>query len=262
MSGAGIPEPDYPAVKRDLVNFLDSCLDKTGAEGFVFGMSGGVDSAALAYLACIRHRDKTLGVIMPDASVTPDSETDDGMYMVGALGMESRVVRIDGIVDAYASQLGKDERALGNLRARVRGAILYYHANASNRMVLGSTDRSEYLLGYYTKYGDGAADATPLVRLYKTHVRGLARHLGVPGRVVEKKSSPHLWEGHDAETEIGIPYETVDRILYHTSDLRMTPSECSANTGIPKEAISRILDMVERNRHKREAPDSPRPAAQ
>ena len=262
MSGAGIPEPDYPATKRELADFLDSCLDKTGAEGFVLGMSGGVDSAALAYLACVRCRDKTLGVIMPDASVTPNSETDDGIYMADVLGMESRVVRIDGIVNAYAGQLDKNERALGNLRARVRGAILYYHANMSNRLVLGSTDRSEYLLGYYTKYGDGAADATPLVRLYKTHVRGLARHLGVPDRVVEKRSSPHLWAGHDAEAEIGMPYEVVDRILYHASDLRMTPDECSVCTGIPSETVSRILDMVERSRHKREAPDSPRVAAQ
>ncbi len=260
MSGAGIPEPDYPAIKRELADFLDSCLERTGTEGFVLGMSGGVDSAALAYLACVRHRNKTLGVIMPDASVTPDSETDDGRYMAGALGMESRAIKIDGIVGAYAGQLGNDERALGNLRARVRGTILYYHANSNNRLVLGSTDRSEYLLGYYTKYGDGAADVTPLVRLYKTHVRGLARHLGVPDRVVEKKSSPHLWAGHDAEAEIGMPYEMVDRILHHAIDLRMTPGECSARTGIPVEAVSRILGMVEKNRHKREAPDSPRAA--
>ena len=241
MDGTGIPQPDYPRITQEIAEFLDSCLVKTGSGGFVMGMSGGVDSAVLAHLACIRHRDRTLAIIMPDTNITPDSETDDG------------------IMSKYAGVLGQDRRALGNLRARVRSAILYYHANAENRMVLGSTDRSEHLLGYYTKFGDGASDITPIISLYKTQVRGLARHLGVPDRVISKRSSPHLWDGHDAEEEIGAPYRVVDQILYQIYDAGATPAECSKRTGIPQRTVLGIQKMVTASRHKREAPYRPGP---
>lgn len=259
MGDTGIPQPDYPTITQDIVEFLDSCLTKTGSGGFVMGMSGGVDSAVLAHLACIRHRDRTLAVIMPDTGVTPDSETDDGTLMADALGLERKTVVIDDIMAKYAGVLGQDRRALGNLRARVRSAILYYHANAENRMVLGSTDRSEHLLGYYTKFGDGASDITPIISLYKTQVRGLASHLGVPDRVISKRSSPHLWDGHDAEEEIGAPYRVVDQILYQVYDAGATPAECSERTGIPQRTVLKIQKMVTASRHKREAPYSPGP---
>lgn len=249
-----LPPPlNWEDAKTRVCDFLDHIMRETGTAGFVLGLSGGVDSAAVAYLAAQRHRDRTLGILMPDASVTPRSETDDGCTVADATGISHATIPIDGIMDAYA-KLGGDRRVFGNLRARVRSSILYHHANRDNRLVLGSTDLSEYMLGYYTKFGDGAADAVPIAHLYKTQVRLLAKHLGVPSRIYDKKSSPHLWPGHDAEEELGAPYHTIDRILYGTHHMRLDAHPCASAAGTPVETVRRILDISNRNSHKRGGP--------
>lgn len=253
-----LPPPlDWGDVEGRMYTFLDHALEETGADGFVLGLSGGVDSATVAYLTAREHRDKTLGVLMPDASVTPRSETDDGLLVAGTLGIRHATIPLDTIMEAYTAGLGGGRRALGNLRARTRSAILYHRANSDNLLVLGSTDRSEHLLGYYTKFGDGASDVVPIISLYKTQVRGLAGHLGVPPHIAAKKSSPHLWPGHDAEDELGATYDTVDRILYGAHELGLPPESCARSASVPVRTVRRILGIVEQNRHKGEGPLRP-----
>lgn len=248
---------DYGAVAARISGEITGLLEGAGAAGAVFGMSGGVDSAALAYLCARAAGGRALALVMPDTSVTPESETGDAMRMVSITGLEHRLVDIAPIVREYSMYVEPDEAARANLRARVRASLLYYYANARGYLVLGSSDRSERSIGYFTKFGDGACDAAPLASLYKLQVRGLARHLGVPEGVVSKASSPHLRPGRDAEGELGMTYEEIDAALYCTDELGLGPEEAAARAGIGEDRVGRVLRMRAASAHKRAAPGAP-----
>ena len=249
-----ITDLDYGAVAERLSAFLEERVRDAGAGGLVLGLSGGIDSAVLAYLCRGEMADRSLAVIMPDTDVTPEQETADAQRIVSITGIGYKLVDICPVVREYAMRLEPDPRARGNLRARVRGDILYYYANQKNRLVLGSSDKSEHMIGYFTKFGDGAADIAPISGLYKTQVRGLARHLGVPGDIVAKKSSPHLWEGHAAEKELGISYEEIDAALFCMYERGMTAQEAQEAAQLGPGIAERVRAMHENSRHKREPP--------
>ena len=147
--------------------------------------------------------------------------------------------------------LEPNEKARGNLRARVRTNILYYYANLKNYLVLGSSDKSEYSIGYFTKHGDGASDITPIISLYKLQVREIAKYLKVPENVISKKSSPHLWKDHEAESELGISYEEIDSILYCLFEKKLSVDEIQRVTEIERPVIKKILKLNENSEHKR-----------
>ena len=151
---------------------------------------------------------------MPDSKISPEDETNDALKIVDSLNLNYKLIDINQIHKEYYKVLEPEDRALGNLRARIRKNILYYYANSKNLSVLGSSDKSEYLIGYFTKFGDGAADVLPIASLYKTQIRELARTLDVPDNIIVKKSSPNLWPNHTAESEIGVSYEEIDTILH------------------------------------------------
>ena len=142
-------------------------------------------------------------------------------------------------------------RATGNLRARIRANILYYYANSKNLLVLGSSDKSEWLIGYFTKFGDGASDLLPIISLYKMQVRAIAIHLGIPQTIISKKSSPHLWKNHLAEEEIGVEYKDVDHILYCLVDKKISVAETAVICDVEKSSVERILDLYMSSDHKR-----------
>ena len=150
-----------------------------------------------------------------------------------------------------------DRLPLGNLRARIRMCLLYYYANKKNLLVLGSGDRSEILIGYFTKYGDGAVDLLPIGILYKSQVRRLAAHLGVPEKVAFKPSSPRLWPGQTAEGELGIPYEEIDLVLHAVFDRGISWEEAAEATGVDEWKVRRIRELHEKSKHKREMPPTP-----
>ena len=147
--------------------------------------------------------------------------------------------------------LEPEDRALGNLRARIRMNILYYYANLKNLVTLGSSDKSEFNIGYFTKFGDGAADVLPIVSLYKTQVREIAKYLQVPINVISKKSSPHLWKDHEAENEIGVSYEEIDSILYCLFEKKLSVEETEKITLIEKSKIQKIQELNSKSEHKR-----------
>lgn len=254
-----IEDQDYPGIARDMESALAVRVEKSGAKGVILGLSGGVDSAVLAYLCGRSLKDKTTAVIMPDTSVTPESETSDAMKMVSLLGIQYKLIDIRPILHEYSMYLEPSPSAQGNLRARIRANILYYYANAKDYLVLGASDKSEYLLGYFTKFGDGASDITPIVSLYKLQVRRMARHLGVPSEIIEKKSSPHLWKGHAAEDELGATYEEIDSILYCMLERGMSTAETCEATGIPEPIIGKIRGLNEASAHKRRGTCAPGP---
>ena len=135
-------------------------------------------------------------------------------------------------------------------------SILYYHANLMGRLVVGTGDKSEELIGYFTKFGDGGVDILPIGDLYKTQVRELGRWMGLPGYLVEKKSSPMLWAGHDAQAEIGISYEIIDQVLHGMIDQGMTPKILSTQLGIRNNVVERIQVMINESKHKRSVPET------
>ncbi|HXW01798.1 MAG TPA: NAD+ synthase [Candidatus Nitrosotenuis sp.] len=247
-----ITNQDYQKIRQDIESFLRQQSSK--ANGFVFGLSGGIDSAVIAQICASSFKDRSLALIMPDSKVSPKEETEDALYLVDTLGLDYKLIDISMIHSQFANILEPDEKSLGNLRARIRASLLYYYANLRDYLVVGSSDKSEFLIGYFTKFGDGSADILPIVSLYKTQVRELAKYLKIKDSIIAKKSSPHLWKGHIAEEELGITYEEIDSILYCIEDKKMTQEDAQRTTQIDKEKIEKIHQLYKKNEHKRIMP--------
>lgn len=252
-----IKNQDYAAIAEEIENHLIGEIEKSNAKGLILGLSGGIDSAVLAYICKRRIKEKTIAIIMPDTAITPSAETEDAMRMISLTGIEYKLIDIKPIVTEYGMYLEPNEKARGNLRARVRTDILYYYANAKDYLVLGSSDKSEYNIGYFTKFGDGASDITPIISLYKLQIREIAKFLGVPENIISKKSSPYLWKDHEAESELGATYEEIDSILYCLIDKKMTVEETAKKAEIGQTTVSKIYQLHKNSEHKRLPPQRP-----
>lgn len=245
-----IKNQDYASITETIEKFLSEQIEKQHAKGVILGLSGGIDSAVLAYICKRKLKEKTLAIIMPDTSITP-AETEDALKMISLTGIEHKLIDIKPIVNEYTMYLEPNKKSRGNLRARVRTNILYYYANSKNYLVLGSSDKSEHLIGYFTKFGDGAADLTPIISLYKLQIREIAKYLGVPDNIISKKSSPHLWGDHEAEEELGVSYEEIDSILYCLVEKKLSVDETAKITQIDNSTIEKIYELNRNSEHKR-----------
>jgi len=252
-----IKDQDYTSITETIEKFLSEQIEKNHVKGIILGLSGGIDSAVLAYICKRKLKEKTLAIIMPDTTITPKTETEDALKMIALTGIEYKLIDIKPIVNEYTMYLEPNVRSRGNLRARVRTNILYYYANIKDYLVLGSSDKSEHLIGYFTKFGDGASDLAPIISLYKLQVREIAKYLGVPENIISKKSSPHLWEEHEAEKELGSSYEEIDSVLYCLCDKKLSVEETSKITQIEKSIVEKIHELNLNSEHKRLSAQKP-----
>jgi NAD+ synthase len=249
-------EFDLTSAKRRIIAFIKRKVEESEAEGAILGISGGIDSAVTAYL-CVEALGsrRVMGLIMPDLRATPDQDVKDAKLVASELCIETKEIDVAPIHKAYVKSLESSRLAEGNLRARIRMSLLYYHANLMNRLVVGTGDRSELLLGYFTKYGDGGVDILPIADLYKTEVRRLGEVLGINRRIVAKRSSPRLWPGHIAESEIGMSYEAIDRLFKLRFEEGLEVPAIAAKMKLNQAKLNAILAKYQASEHKRQMPE-------
>jgi NAD+ synthase len=245
---------DTELVERILVGFLREEVRKVGFEHVVLGLSGGVDSAVSAALAQrALGAENVIPVIMPYRTSSPRSEA-DARAVADSLGIKPQVVDISPQLDAYFEQFPDADRGRrGNKMARERMSILYDMSWANRALVVGTSNKTELLLGYGTIHGDMAHALNPLGDLYKTQVWALARHLGLPEAVVEKAPSADLWEGQSDEDELGFQYAVVDVLLYYLVDARCTRAELRS-MGFEDAFVDEIGRRVRDSQYKRRPP--------
>jgi len=257
-----LPPIDLEYAKRRIIRFIIDKLDESKLSGVVIGLSGGLDSSVAVTLATLAlGSDRVHGLILPDIGVTPKEDIDDAIRLAKKLGITYYIMEINDIFELFMRKMPfstNDNVANGNVKARIRMIILYYYANVNKLLVCGTSDKSEILLGYYTKYGDGGSDILPLGDLYKTQVRQLGRYIGLPEKIYNKPSSPRLWKGQMAEKELGVKYEVIDTILYLYFDKGKSLEDIVYETNIDRETVLEVLRRVYRNEHKRNTPPIPK----
>ena len=228
-----------------LVSWIRGTVLAAGRRGVVIGMSGGLDSSVLAVLCHQAFPQSMLGVFMP--CYNSQAEVEHARAVANQFSIPTRMVMLDSIFDALSKVLPKNKAdpaasriAKGNLKVRLRMLTLYYFANQLKYMVVGSSNRSELSIGYFTKYGDGGVDIMPLGSLVKGQIRELARFLSIPQQIIDKPPSADLWEGQTDEDELGLSYEELDHYLV-TGE---------ANDELKK----KIESMIATSNHKRQPP--------
>ncbi|MCS7139521.1 MAG: NAD+ synthase [Candidatus Nezhaarchaeota archaeon] len=260
--GFELPPLDNSKVEHEICRFIRRMVEEVKSKGLVLGLSGGLDSSVTAYLAVkALGSERVKALIMPHNRVTPRFDVEDAWMIADRLGIEAKEIDIapmcDAIIERHPYKVGDNVVAIGNVMARVRMILLYYMANTMNMLVCGSGDKSEIMIGYFTKYGDGGVDILPIGDLYKTDVKRIARYLGVPDRIILKPSSPRLWPGQTAEEELGLSYDFIDPILYLVYEKGLSPEDAASRIGVDLEAVMMVIRRVEGSRHKRLMPPSP-----
>ena len=238
--------PDY--AQKTILEFI---RDFAGEKKVIVGMSGGLDSSVVAKLCVMAlGRERVLGVHMPD-NVTPNEDTENAQNFAELLGIEYRVIPITTIVEMITNETKiKKRMSIANLKVRVRMSILYSLANELDALVAGTSNKSELLIGYFTKYGDGASDFAPIGDLYKTQVRILAEEIGIPEKILKKAPTAGLLPDQYDEEEIGMKYEVLDKILY-ALELGYSEERASEILDLNIDLVKKVYAMHENSRHKR-----------
>ncbi len=253
---------DYDKIANEITTFIKKKVNSAHAKGVTVGLSGGLDSSVVASL-CVKSlgKEKVFGVLMP-AEFTPQNDTADAEELVNQLGIRAELIPIQQISECFFKELSCNPKVseqkipAANILARIRMIMLYYYANLYEYLVVGTGDRSEMLIGYFTKFGDGGADFMPISHLYKSQVRKLAKHLGIPEKIVHKPSSPQLYKGHKLTDELPLDYDKLDPILFGFFDCKLSIDKINKLTGVPIEVIENVLIRFTKSKHKRANPSA------
>jgi len=255
-------EMDFSEAQKRICRFIKEYLENAGAKGIVLGLSGGIDSGTIAALSSLAiGGENVLGLMLPERENFNQKDIDDAKAVAAQFHLETQVCdmssTLSGLYGAIPVFDQSDRLCKGNVKARTRMIYIYYYANKQNRIVCGSSDKSETMMGYFTKWGDAAADIAPIMDLYKTQVRKLALHLGISKELASKPSTPALWPNQTAESELGIDYETLDLILYGLERF-MAPEEIINQLAVEKTLVDRVKSRWLANEHKRRMPLAPK----
>jgi NH(3)-dependent NAD(+) synthetase (EC 6.3.1.5) len=263
-----IDELNFPLFYKHLGNFIKSEVLKAGLKSVVLGLSGGIDSAVSCFLAVSAlEKDNVTALIMPYES-SSKSSIEDALKVVNTLGIKYYVLDISNQINEYfkneSKETEKSENAdaagdialklrKGNKMARERMSILYDYSYKLNSLVLGTSNKSELLLGYGTLYGDMASALNPIGDIYKTQIYQLAEHLGIPKNIINKPPSADLWEGQSDESELGFTYKTADDIMYLLID-KMYKPEVVISLGFEENIVNNIYERIKKSQYKRRMP--------
>lgn len=259
---------DLDVLRDEITTFVARYVERAGADAVVIPMSGGIDSTLTAVLAVeALGTDSVFGLSLPNGdgdelTGEPDA-TADAEAVAASLGIEHRTVDLEPLLDSFEDLVAPhlstetDRVIVGNALARLRMTAVYYAANARSALVCGTSNRSERLLGYFTKHGDGAADFLPLAECYKTEVRALARRVGVPTRIIERPPTAGLWHGQTDRNELGAPYGLVDVVLHKLVDEDLGIDGTAAELDVDREVVERFARMHVASYHKRDSPPTP-----
>jgi NAD+ synthase len=240
---------NYAELTDKLVEWIRERIKEANCRGTVIGLSGGIDSAVTSVLCKKAFPNSTLALIMPCYSSQEDIE--DAQLLAGMFDIKAKIIDLDDTFDTLLTRLEgtespevKDRLAVANIKPRLRMTSLYYYAGKLNRLVVGTDNRSELKVGYFTKHGDGGVDIAPLGNLVKTEVRQLAKYLEIPERIIKRPPSAGLWEEQTDEDELGITYQELDHYIL--------TGEAEA------EVKERIEELAEQNDHKLGFPPFPK----
>ena len=263
-----LSEAELERHREHITTFITTQYEAAGADIAVIALSGGIDSTLTASLAVEALGSANVyGLVLP-STVNAEQNTSDGERVAKELlDIGHDVIEIEPLVEAVLRanpNASADEQtdettqtAVGNLRARLRAILSYFEANRRNGIVLGTGNRSEAAVGYFTKYGDGAVDCHPIANLYKGQVRQLARHVGVPEDLASKTATAELWADQTDEAELGIEYDTLDSILALHVDGPLSTTATARELGVSEAAVENVRTLHEVSAHKRRAPPGP-----
>ena len=241
-------------VHNELVEFLRENFKKAGFSKAVLGLSGGIDSALVAYL--LRDalgKENVLAIMMPYKSSNPDS-LNHAKLVVEDLKINSKTIEITDMIDAYfKNEKEATSLRMGNKMARERMSILFDYSSKENALVVGTSNKTEIYLGYSTQFGDSACALNPIGDLYKTNIWDLSRYLKIPNELIEKKPSADLWEGQTDEQEMGLTYKEADQVLYRMLEENKTVEEVLTE-GFNKDLVDNIVRRMNRSEYKRRMP--------
>jgi len=246
---------NLPETENRIQRFIKDYVKSTGMKGIVLGLSGGIDSCTVAAISARAiGGDKVLGLMLPEKETRSSKDIEHSKIVAEKFHFKTEAMDITDPLEAFYSSMRiydpSDKLSKGNIKARTRMIYVYYYANRLNMLVCGTSDKSETMMGYFTKWGDVAADISPIMDLYKTQVRRVACHIGIPEEVAEKPSSPALWPNQSAEDELGMKYEQLDLVLYGLEHF-MKPEEIAHKLQMAKGTVARIERRWLSAEHKR-----------
>lgn len=238
--------------------FLKNYVELSGVNGVVLGLSGGIDSSTVAALAALAlGKNRVRALMLPEEETFDLEDIDDAKLIAHKYQFSIKMIDITpalkGIHKSIKDFDKVDNIVKGNIKARIRTTYLYYFANRFNLLVCGCSDKSEILMGYFTKWGDNASDIAPIASLYKTQVRKLAEHIGIDQKIIWKPPSPKLWPGQTTEKELGLKYQTLDLILYGLEH-SIKIDKISKQLQVKKELVDQIKKRYLKMEHKRKMP--------